>query len=365
MLKRLDARAGLPLAEQPGVGHNRWHPDIEPRIRVAPGTPLVIQTLDAMDGQLTEGSDATTVASSNLNRVHPLTGPVHVEGAAPGDLLVVSIRALETRSFGFTAQIPGFGFLRDVFPEPFYVPWNISGHVAESPAIPGVRIPESAFLGVVGVAPSAALLATIAAREHELFVGGGAVHPPEAGDAVPSDPAIAAAALRTTPPREIGGNLDVKHLGAGCTLFLPVFVEGARFSCGDMHFAQGDGEVCGTAIEVAGEVHLTFELRKGAATGRRAMGAWFETAPATRTRGHVFATTGGCVDAAGRNYSENASLAARNALLSMIDHLVEDRGYSAQQAYAICSVAVDLQLSQVVDVPNYTATAILPLEIFA
>jgi formamidase len=358
-------QAGLPLAEQPGVGHNRWHHDIEPRIRVSTGTPLVIETLDAMDGQLSAHSDAGTVAAANLNRVHPLTGPVHVEGAEAGDLLVVSIRAIETQPFGFTAQIPGFGFLRDVFPDPFYAPWVIHDKVAESPAIPGVRIPEAAFLGVVGVAPSPSLLKAIAAREHELLLRGGAVHPPEPSDAIPHDPAVADAGLRTTPPREIGGNMDVRHLGAGCTIFLPVFVDGARFSCGDMHFAQGDGEVCGTAIEVAGEVHLTFELRKNAAAGRKAMGLSFERErpPDSRPR-RVFATTGGCVDDDGRNESENASLAARNALLSMIEHLVEDHGYTAQQAYAICSVAVNLQISQAVDVPNFTATAVLPLGIF-
>jgi formamidase len=363
--QRLEVRAGRPLAAQPGVGHNRWHPDIEPRARVAAGTSLVIETLDAMDGQLTPGSDAGTVASSNLNRVHPLSGPVHVDGAAPGDLLVVTITAIETQSFGFTAQIPGFGFLRDVFPDPFYVAWTIHDHVAESPTLPGVRIPEAAFMGIVGVAPSAELLAGITMRERELFDRGGAVHLPDPRDAIPDDPSVAAAGLRTTPPREIGGNLDVRHLGAGCTLFLPVFVDGARFSCGDMHFAQGDGEVCGTAIEVAGQVHLTVDLRKGAATGRRAKGVWFQTEePARPAPRAVFATTGGCVDDEGRNHSENASLAARNALLSMIEHIVEDRGYTAQQAYAICSVAVNLQLSQAVDVPNYTATALLPLEIF-
>ncbi|MFI5312698.1 MAG: acetamidase/formamidase family protein, partial [Candidatus Dormibacteria bacterium] len=129
---RLAVEAGQPLAAQPQAGHNRWHPDIEPRLRIRPGDSIVVETLDAMDAQLDASSDAGTVLASNLNRVHPLTGPIHVDGAEPGDLLVVSIAEIETQHFGFTAQIPGFGFLRDVFPDPFYVGWTIHDHVAES-----------------------------------------------------------------------------------------------------------------------------------------------------------------------------------------------------------------------------------------
>jgi formamidase len=363
--ERIEVQAGRPLAEQPHIGHNRWHPDIEPKLTVDPGVSCVVETLDAMDGQLTASSDASTVAASNLNRVHPLTGPIYVNGAEPGDLLAVTIEEIETKPFGFTAQIPGFGFLRDLFTDPFYVGWTIHDRLAESAALPGVRVPEESFMGVLGVAPSAALLAAITERETELLQRGGAVFPPEPSGAIPSYPAVAAQGLRTTPPREIGGNLDVKQLGVGTTVFLPVFVEGALFSCGDMHFAQGDGEVCGTAIEVAGAVRLSFGLRKDGATGRRATGAWFQSEqparPATRA---FYGTTGGCVDSDGRNHSENASLAARNALLSMIEYLVDERGYSGQQAYTICSVAVSLSFSQVVDVPNYTAAALLPLDIF-
>jgi formamidase len=324
-----------------------------------------METLDAMDGQLTASSDAATVGASNLNRVHPVTGPLYINGAEPGDLLAVTIEDIETKPFGFTAQIPGFGFLRDVFTEPFYVGWTIHDHLAESTAIPGVRIPEESFMGIVGVAPSAELLATITAREADLLGRGGVVHPPEPADAVPDDAKISAQGLRTTPPRETGGNLDVKQLGRGTTVFLPVFVEGALFSSGDMHFAQGDGEVCGTAIEVAGAVRVSFALRKGGATGRRSTGVWFQgDQPARATAAAFYGTTGGCVDTDGRNHSENASLAARNALLSMIEYLVDERDYTAQQAYTICSVAVSLRFSQVVDVPNYTATALLPLDIF-
>jgi formamidase len=366
--EHVQVNPGKPLADQPGAGHNRWHPDIEPVVSVEPGVSITLETLDAMDGQLIASSDEDDVATSNLNRVHPLTGPVYVKGAEPGDLLVINIEDLETGGFGFTAQIPGFGFLRDVFADPYYVSWKIADHLAESSTLPGVRIPERAFLGVMGVAPSASLLASIAAREKDLADRGGAVHPPEPQDAVPDDARIAAEALRTTPPRETGGNLDVRQLGIGTTLVMPVFVDGALFSCGDLHFAQGDGECCGTAIEVYGSVRLSFGLRKGEAHRRRSPSVWFTTpgrdAGASRHALGSLGTTGICVDSTGRNESENATLAARNALLAMIERLVSERGYTEQQAYAICSVAADLRYSQVVDVPNFTASAILPLDIF-
>jgi formamidase len=366
--ERIGVKPGKALAAQPQIGHNRWHPDITPVVSVDPGVSLILETLDAMDGQLTATSDASHVATSNLNRVHPLTGPVYVNGAEPGDLLVVNIEDLETGDFGFTAQIPGFGFLRDLFDKPYYVSWKIADHYAESEAIPGVRIPEQAFLGVMGVAPSAALLTSIAARERELLERGGAVHPPEPNDAVPDDPRISAEALRTTPPRETGGNLDVKQLGIGTTFVVPVFAKGALFSCGDLHFAQGDGESCGTAIEVYGSVKLSFGLRKGGAQQHRSDSIWFtrqeRNASGPRHALEYIGTTGICVDRTGRNESENATLAARNALLALIERLVVERGYTEQQAYAICSVAADLHYSQVVDVPNFTASAILPLDIF-
>lgn len=359
---------GKPLSTQPGIGHNRWHPDIPPVLKLDPGESVTLETLDAMDGQLTATSGAAEVGSSNLNLVHPLTGPVYVNGAEPGDLLVVNIESIETSAFGFTAQIPGFGFLRDDFPQPNYVAWSIKDHFAESPALPGVRIPDQAFLGVMGVAPSRALLATIAARERDLSERGGVVHLPEPRDAVPGDPEIAAAALRTTPPRETAGNLDVKQLGRGSTLVTPVFVDGALFSCGDLHFAQGDGEVCGTAIEVQGSVTLSFGLQKGGAHRRHTASVWFEQrglhGRAGQTDKGFIGTTGICVVSHGRNESEDASLAARNALLAMIERLVAERGYTREQAYTICSVAAELRYSQVVDVPNFTASTILPLDIF-
>jgi formamidase len=360
---------GRPLAAQPQTGHNRWHPGIEPVLAVEPGDTVVLQTLDAMDGQLTAASTAADVAASSVYRVHPMTGPVYIQGAEPGDMLAVRIDDIEPRSFAWTAIIPGSGFLRDVFTEPFLIRWALEEGYATSADLPGVRIAERSFPGVIGVAPSAAMLASVTEREADLAARGGAVNPPDPREAVPADPRLAAEGLRTIPPREHGGNLDVKQLIKGTTVLIPVFTEGALFSCGDMHFAQGDGEVCGTAIEMAATVHLSFALHKGEAARRRMRGVCYTRDAGDAARrapaGGYFATTGICVDDTGRNESEDANLAARNALLAMIDYLAGDRGYTRQQAYALCSVAVNLRLSQLVDVPNFVASATLPLSIFS
>ncbi|HYT79379.1 MAG TPA: acetamidase/formamidase family protein [Actinomycetota bacterium] len=358
-----------PLAEQPETGHNRWHPDIPPIVRCAPRDEVVLQTRDALDGQITADSTIEDVAAVNLNVVHPLTGPVSVEGAEPGDLLAVEIVDVAPPSFGFTVQIPGFGFLRDTFTDPHIVRWHIEGGWATSEDLPGVRIPGAPFMGTIGIAPVRELMRTIAAREQQLLDRGGVVLPPDPTDAIPSDPAIAAEALRTVPPRETAGNVDIKQLCAGTTLLIPVSAPGALFSAGDAHFAQGDCETCGTAIEITSTLTVRFDLRKGVAAERGIRDPQFErdgyvvSAEFAAPR-RFFATTGICVTKDGRNESEDLSLAAKNALLNMIDHLVAEYQYTPQQAYALCSVAVDLRVSEVVDVPNLVVSAFLPLDIF-
>ena len=256
------------LSEEPRTGHNRWHPDIPPVLRVDPGDTVVLETRDALDGAITPATTVADLHRVDLNLVHPLTGPVFVNGAEPGDLLEVHIVDITPQPFGFTTIIPGFGFLRDVFPTPFLVKWTIDGASAVSPDLPGVRIPAGAFMGVMGVAPSRASRARMAAREDELLRRGGAVMPPLAQGAVPVTEPIASEALRTIPPRETGGNFDIKQLTAGTTLLLPVDVPGALFSAGDSHFAQGDGESCGTAVEMGATLTVRFGLRKGVAAQR-------------------------------------------------------------------------------------------------
>ena len=363
---RIDA--SKPLQAEPHTGHNRWHPDIPPILRVDPGDRVALETRDALDGQITARSTAEEVGKVNLNVVHPLTGPVYVNGAQPGDLLEIKILEVEPASFGFTVQIPGFGFLRDQFPDPFIVRWRIADGAAESADLPGVRIHGAPFPGTIGLAPSRALMQAITKREKELLDRGGMVLPPDPTDAIPDDSRLAAEALRTVPPRETAGNVDIKALCAGTTMLIPVQVEGALFSVGDAHFAQGDGEICGTAIEMQSVFHAQFFVRKGEAARRNLRDvAYFRDTyalpPELAVPRRYYATTGLSVEKGGLNQSENATLAARNAMLNMVDHLHE-RGYSRQQAYAICSVAVDLKISEVVDVPNFVVSAVLPLDIF-
>lgn len=359
---------GKTLLDEPSTGHNRWHPDIPPIVRCQPGDEVILETRDAFDGQM--GPDVTldVVASPNLDVVHPLTGPVFIEGAEPGDVLEVEVLDVAPDSYGYTVQVPGFGFLRDVFPEPFKVNWEIADGWATSPDLPGVRIPGSPFMGTIGLSPGHELLAVTAAREQALLDRGGFVLPPSSASAVPSDARIAAEALRTIPPREQAGNVDIKQLGKGTTLLIPVDTPGGLFSAGDAHFAQGDCETCGTAIEMRATLHVRFGLRKGEAAEKGIRDLRFARSdyylpPEYAAPRRFFATTGISVTKDGENHAEDATLAARNALLNMIDHLGE-RGWTRQQAYAICSVAVDLKVSQLVDVPNMLVSAFLPEDIF-
>jgi len=334
------------------AAHNRWHPDLEPVASVAPGEELTLVTRDGIDGQLTPESTHADILDLDLGLGHPLTGPVFVEGAEPGDVLAVELTAYETADFGVTAVIPGFGFLSDLFTDPYLVKWEIGGGVARSEELPGVAVPEAAFAGVVGVAPSPALMEEFRRREQEIADRGGPV-----AESMPERafPAAAAAGLRTIPPRETGGNMDIRGLVAGSRLLLPVHVRGALFSIGDLHFAQGDGEVCGTGIEIAGSVTVRFEVRKSP--------AWRSRYPAYETPGRrvarSFATTGIPV-----RDPMDLTVAAREALLEMIGYLEATHGLARPAAYALCSAVVDLHLSEVVDVPYPLVSALLPLDVF-
>jgi len=357
------------LVEQPKTGHNRWHPDIPPVVRCDPGDEVVLPTRDAFDGQMGPAATLDTVRAPNLNVVHPLTGPVYVNGAENGDILEVEILHVEPDRYGYTVQVPGFGFLRDQFPEPFMARWSIADGWATSDDLPGVRIPGSPFMGTIGLSPDRPLMEVTTAREQAALDRGGFVLPPDPTDAVPADETIAREALRTVPPRETAGNVDIKQLGAGARLYIPVYAEGGLFSAGDAHFAQGDCETCGTAIEMRATLHVRFAIHKGMAASRGIKALQFAREdyflpPEFAAPRRFYATTGLSVMPEGENRPEDLTLAARNALLNMIDHLVEHGGWSRQQAYAICSVAVDLKVSEVVDVPNFVVSAFLPLDIF-
>lgn len=354
------------LCDEPGCGHNRYHPDIPPALEVGEDEEVVLECRDSVDGQIRPGDAVDVLAALDGGAIHPLTGPVFVKGARPGDMLEVEFLEIEADSYGFSAILPGLGFLRDVIDTPFLAHWRLEDGWATSEQIPGVRIPGAPFMGISATAPSAALLQAWTEREQRLAERGGMVLLPDPAGAVPGGCGLKG--LRTLPPRENGGNFDVKQLTRGSRLLLPVHVEGALFSVGDGHFAQGDGEVCVTAIEMAATVAVRFRVHKGLAERRRLSGPVFSfrqelTRPEAFRTGEVLGAMGMPFTEEGEIDGENLTLAARNAVLNMIA-LLQERGFSREQAYVICSVAMDLHVSNVVDVPNYTVSALLPEAIF-
>jgi formamidase len=356
------------LADEPQTGHNRWHPDLSPALEVDPGEEVVLETRDALDGYLTATSTVDDFGSVALGAVHPLTGPVYVKGAQPGDLLEIEFLDIAPQPWAFSAIMPGLGFLSDVFTTPFLVHWRIADGFATSEQLLNIRIPGAAFMGVSGVAPSAQQVADWTKREADAASRGAFVLQPDADGAVPASGAAASQGLRTLPPRENGGNFDVKQLTRGAKLFLPVNVEGALFSTGDAHFAQGDGEVCVTAVEMAATCAVRFAVHSGQAARSNIRWPRFVRSddfadPAWAMPRRFTATMGMPVDEDGTNHAQDLTSACRHAVLNMID-LLQERGLTREQAYVLCSVAVDLRISNVVDVPNYVVSALLPEDVF-
>jgi formamidase len=356
-----------PLAAEAKTGHNRYHPDIAPILEVSEGEEVRLETRDGVDGQIGPDATAADLAKLDPGRIHPLTGPIFVKDAEPGDMLEVEFLDILPQPTAFSAIVPGLGFLRDVMTTPFVVQWKIGGGWATSAELPGVRIPGAPFMGISGTAPSAQKLKEWTEREQRALDAGGFVIPPGEAGAVPRG-RCGLEGLRTLPPRENGGNFDVKQLTKGAKLLLPVFVKGALFSTGDGHFAQGDGEVCVTAVEMGATVAVRFKIHKGLAKKRTFAGPVFShpgyfANPSHAVPQNFLGVMGMPIDAKGEIESENLTLAARNAVLNMIT-LLQERGFSREQAYVICSVAVDLRISNVVDVPNYVVSALVPEAIF-
>ncbi len=365
---------------------NRYHPEIGSVARADPGDYVVFETRDALDSGLDLQSTADDVTALDLNLVHPMTGPVFINGAERGDVLAVTLVDIEPDQYGYTVIVPGFGFLRDLYPDPYIVNWRLSRQAATSDGMPGVRIPFAAFMGSVGVMPGAPETSAWLARESALGAVGGVALPPQPIGAIPSDicgpnGSHKDECLRTIPPRENGGNMDVKQMQIGTTLLLPCFVDGCGLFVGDVHYAQGDGEVSGTAIEMGATVTVITELRKG--RGSVITSPHFEGGDQLKdiAPNAFYATVGFPLKAPGEippflsyidgetisdleNLSEDLTLAARNALIDMIDYIVREHGLTREQAYILASVAVDLRVGQVVDVPNYTVSAVLPLDVF-
>ena len=356
------------LKEEPHTGHNRWHHAIQPLVEVDPGEEVVLETRDASDCQITPHMTVDDLTGLDTKVAHPLTGPVYVKGAQPGDLLEIEYLDILPQPHGWTRNRPGSGFLRDLFTTPYLVHWDITDGWATSAQLPGVRIPNGSFMGTAGIAPSPAQLEAWTRREADLIARGGIAFPPDAQDAVPPGGAVAQEGLRTLPPRENCGNVDAKQLTKGSRLFIPVNVAGALYSAGDGHFAQGDSECCITAIEMGATAAVRFRIHAGEAARhnirwpRFAHPGYF-AAPEWAAPRNFIATMGMPIRDDGTQEGEDLTLAARNALINMIE-LLQERGWSREQAYIICSVAVDLRISNVVDLPNVTVSAFLPEDIF-
>ena len=367
---------------------NRLHPDIPMVAEVNPGEHIVFLGRDAFDLTLDPDkfSSATTNPREGVGIVHALTGPVFIKGARAGDVLAVTIEALEPDAAGWTEAGP-FGFAGDQFgTDGRFIVWRINDDYAVSDALPGVRIPNASFPGVVTTLPGEKLLAEVLARETQLLEAGGAVMNPDPDEAQPAllcgaEGSKPAECLRTIPPREHGGNMDIRYITTGTTVYLPCYVDGCGLAVGDFHYAQGDGEVAGTAIEMGGRMTVTARVVEDPPDLSR--GPHYE-GPASVLRipsERFYAVTGFPLKETGSvpadlaylgspkiadlgNLSADINLAARNALAGMIDYIVAEYGYDRTQAYMIASIAVDMRIGQLVDVPNVGVTAILPLDIF-
>ncbi|HYN49971.1 MAG TPA: acetamidase/formamidase family protein [Thermoleophilaceae bacterium] len=355
MTIRIEIDRSQPLHEGAANGHNRWHPELEAVATVDPGDVVTFEIRDSRDRSLTRDSVHEDLLDT-ANIAHPLTGPLEVRGAEPGDLLELELLGYETDSFGWTAIWPGSGFLGDLFDRPFLVRWELADGLARSQEVPGVAIPASVHAGTIGVAPSRELFERALAREQTLAERGGRTHPPNPEDAWPP---AARDGLRTYPPRENGGNMDIRDLGAGARLWIPVHVPGALLSVGDLHFAQGDGEVCISAIETGGSATMRVGLRRD---GWRPTFPCYEAPP--RPPRAMFATTGIPLADDGSQGDLDLNLATRRALIELLSWLQHERGLSREAAYVLMSVAAELRVSQLVDIPNPLVSAALPLEIF-
>lgn len=287
-----------------------WSNEHEPAVVVGSGDEVHIEIVDASGGQITTGSDESEIGRLDFERINPITGPIYVEGASPGDTLQIDILNIEPSSLGWTALIPGFGLLADEFADPWLHVWEIGDGRAHF--LDGITVPVVPMCGVLGVAPAEP-------GEHSIV-----------------------------PPRRVGGNMDIPQMGVGTTLYLPVEVDGALFSAGDTHAAQGDGEVCGTGIESSMDLDVRLTVRKDLPIDNPE----FQVADmARRETGPAYACTGVAPDLMD---------AARSSIRSMIRHIQRTTSLDEQAAYALCSVAVNLRISEVVDAPNWIVSAFLP-----
>ena len=376
-----------PMAEQDIPGHNRWHPDIPAVASVKSGDIFRIECKDWTDGQIKNDDDPSDIETVDLSIVHVLSGPIRVEGAEPGDILVVDlldIGALAGDEWGFTgifSRENGGGFLTDHYPKASKACWDLQGIYTSSRHIPGVRFAGITHPGLIGCAPSAALLAKWNTREKALVEKGGPPWKPEIpalaelpnpknavlGKLVGAEyERVAVEAARTVPPREHGGNCDIKNLSKGSRIYFPVYVDGANLSMGDIHFSQGDGEIsfCG-AIEMSGYIDLHVDIIKGGVEKYGMVNPIFKPGPVEPRYSEYLIFEGISVDEfSGEQYYLDAHVSYRRACLNAIEYL-KKFGYTGEQAYLLLSCApVEGRVSGIVDIPNACCTLALPTEIF-
>lgn len=384
----LDSTKTFP--EQEHVGHNRWHPDIPPVHTVQPGDSFRIDCREWFDGDIHNDDSADDIRDAPLNKVHALSGPFRIEGAKPGDLLIVDILdvgpipqeegPLAGQGWGYTgifAKKNGGSFLTDQFPDAYKAVWDFNGQTATSRHIPGVSFTGIIHPGLMGTAPSHELLNTWNQREAALIATDPERVPPLA---LPPEPdhailgsltgadfdRVAGEGARTAPPRENGGNQDIKNLSKGTRVFYPVFVDGANFSVGDLHFSQGDGEItfCG-GIEMGGfiDVHVDI-IKDGMAKYGVSENAIFMPGNVEPRYSQWLAFSGTSVTLDGEQRYLDSQLAYQRACLHAIDYLTTF-GWSPEQAYLLLGAApIEGRFSGVVDIPNACATVYLPTEIF-
>lgn len=299
--------------------HLGWDNALPPVLTVAPGATIAFECLDASYGQLTPASTPADVANFDFGRTNPVTGPVFIDGARPGDAVKITVDSFAPSGFGWTAVFPGFGLLADQFPDPALHIWSYDKLRMTPAAFSSVgRVPLKPFAGTIGLALA--------------------------------EPGVHS----VVPPRRVGGNMDIRDLSAGSTLYLPVEVAGGLFSVGDTHAAQGDGEICGTAIESPMSVTLTLDLIKDA---RLAAPRFTTPGPVTRhLDGSGYEVTTGV--------GPDLMTSAREAVSRMIDLLTGAHGLASVDAYMLCSVCGDLRISEIVDLPNWTVSFYFPRAIF-
>ncbi|QQK80947.1 acetamidase/formamidase family protein [Salicibibacter cibi] len=381
-LYKVDLSKSMDKQEIPG--HNRWHPDIPPAFSVNPGQQFKMECLDWTDGQINNNDDGTEIRDVNLNRVHVLSGPVEIKGAEPGDLLVVdilNIGAFDEHPWGFNgifAKENGGSFLVDHYPEANKSIWDFHGIYTTSRHVPGVKFAGVIHPGLIGVAPSHDLLMEWNRREGALVNEDENRVPPLAN--LPDEDStvlgtlegedfrrVAKEGARTVPPRENGGNCDIKNLSLGSRVYFPVYVDGANLSVGDLHFSQGDGEItfCG-GIEMPGWIELKVDIIKnGMEKHNIQRNPVFQPGPMDPQYSEYLVFEGVSVhETTGKQSYLDAHIAYRNACLNAIDYL-KTLGYTGEQAYMLLGTApIEGRINGIVDIPNACCTVSLPTAIF-